>query len=119
MIYLMRPITHPAIKDVTVEGILHAFSDPVRIHLYAQIVAAECPQICSALQTVKDLKLPKSSLSQHLKIMREAGLIRSERKGVTMLNTTRCAELGERFGPLVKTILEAYFQQDKKKKRTT
>jgi DNA-binding transcriptional ArsR family regulator len=34
-----------------------------------------------------DLKLHKSTLSQHFKILREAGLIRSERKGVELYAT--------------------------------
>jgi DNA-binding transcriptional ArsR family regulator len=34
--------------------------------------------------------IPKSSLSQHFKALREAGLIRSERHGVEMRNTSRC-----------------------------
>src|SRR5580704_18545533 len=43
----MRPLFHPSIEDVTVEGILHALSDPVRVAIYSQIVASGCPQNCS------------------------------------------------------------------------
>lgn len=113
----MRPITHPNIKDITVEGILHAFSDPVRVQIYAEIAMAECPQRCSDFLKLKGKDLPKSTLSQHFKILREAGLIRSVKQGVTMNNTTRCAELKERFGELIPTILGAYLQQDKKRKK--
>jgi DNA-binding transcriptional ArsR family regulator len=52
--------------------------------------------------------LPKATLCQHFKLLREAGLIRSERKGVEMHNTTRCAELKERFGDMLATILTTY-----------
>lgn len=104
-------------KDVSVEGILHAFSDPVRVMIYAEIALAECPQSCSNFLNVKGKDLPKSTLSQHFKILREAGLIRSEKKGVVMHNMTRCAELKERFGELVPTILGAYLHQDKKRKK--
>src|ERR1700693_117970 len=74
----MRPLIHPSIDEVTVEGILHALSDPVRVAMYADIVAQECPQNCSNFLTVSDQAIPKSTLSQHFKILREAGLIRSE-----------------------------------------
>jgi len=57
--------------------------------------------------------LPKSTLSQHFRILREAGLIRSERKGVELINTTRCEELKERFGPMILAIVEAYAKQHK------
>lgn len=112
----MRPLQHPAIQDVTVEGILHALSDPVRVQIYAEIASAGCPQTCSNFLTIQDRKLPKSTLSQHFKILREAGLIRSERKGVEMHNTTRCAEIFERFGALLPSIIEAYKIQGGKSK---
>ncbi|RYX85248.1 ArsR family transcriptional regulator [bacterium] len=104
----MRPISHPSIEDVTVEGILHALSDPVRAAIYAQLDVAECSQNCSNFLEVSDRTIPKSTLSQHFKILREAGLIRSERKGVEMHNTGRCAEIDKRFPGLVQSILSAY-----------
>ena len=36
----MRQLQHPAIADVSVEGILHALSDPVRAQIYARICAS-------------------------------------------------------------------------------
>jgi hypothetical protein len=54
--------------------------------MYAEIVAQECPQSCSNFLTVSDKAIPKSTLSQYCKILREAGLIRSERHGVEMHN---------------------------------
>src|ERR1700761_1617053 len=104
----MRPLFHPQIQDVTVEGILHALSDPVRFAIYVSIVAAECPQCCSDYLKVSEKNIPKSTLSQHFKSLREAGLIRSERCGVEMHNTSRCTELDSRFPGLVKTIVEAH-----------
>ncbi|HEU0118643.1 MAG TPA: helix-turn-helix domain-containing protein [Alphaproteobacteria bacterium] len=112
----MKPLYHPSANDITVEGILYAFADPVRVRIYADIAKSECPQICSAFLAVGEKPMPKSTLSQHFKILREAGLIRSERRGVELHNVTRCAELKERFGPLVANIIEAYSQQHKKAK---
>jgi hypothetical protein len=31
----MKPLFHPSIEDLTVEGVLHALSDPVRLAIYA------------------------------------------------------------------------------------
>jgi DNA-binding transcriptional ArsR family regulator len=100
-------------ENVTVEGILHALSDPVRTAIYAGIVAQECPQSCAAFLTVGDKPIPKSTLSQHFKILREAGLIRSERHGVEMHNTSRCAELERRFPGLIRAIVTAYTTRSK------
>src|SRR5712671_5078010 len=109
----MRPLYHPSLKEITVQGVLYALSDPVRVRIYAELTQADCAMICSALLSNGNLKLPKSTLSQHFKILREAGLIRSERKGVELKNSTRCQELKKKFGPLVATIIEAYKSEAK------
>jgi DNA-binding transcriptional ArsR family regulator len=72
---------------------------------------------CSAFMFNGNLKLPKSTLSQHFKILREAGLIRSERKGVELKNSTRCRELKKKFGPMIVGILNAYASEAEESKR--
>jgi DNA-binding transcriptional ArsR family regulator len=76
----VRPLFHPAVSDITVEGLLYALSDPVRAQIYAEMATSECPLNCSNFRKVDNRTLPKATLSQHFKILREAGLIRSERK---------------------------------------
>jgi DNA-binding transcriptional ArsR family regulator len=104
----MRPLVHPAVEDVPVEAILHALSDPVRVAIYADIVGQECSQNCSTFLHAGDKPIPKSTLSQHFKILREAGLIRGERRGVEMHNTSRCAEIDQRYPGLIATIVKAH-----------
>lgn len=104
----MRPLFHPAIEDITVEGILYALSDPVRVAIYADIAGQQCTVSCSNFLTVADQPIPKSTLSQHFKILRENGLIRSERRGVEMLNATRCQDIEGRFPGLIRAILNAH-----------
>ena len=104
----MRPLFHPSIEDITVEGILHALSDPVRVAMFIDIAGQACPQNCSNFLIVSDKAIPKSTLSQHFKILREAGLIRSERHGVEMQNTSRCTELDGRFPGLLQAIIGAH-----------
>jgi len=113
----MRPLFHPSIEEVTVEGILHALSDPVRVAMYADIVAQECPQNCSNFLTVSDKVIPKSTLSQHFKMLREAGLIRSERHGVEIHNISRCTELEKRFPGLIRAIVTAHTIQSEDEAR--
>src|SRR5438874_2347007 len=109
----MRPLFHPSMEDVTVEGILHALSDPVRAAIYADIVASQCSRSCSNFLKVSEKAIPKSTLSQHFKALREAGLIRAERRGVEMHNVSRCAELEERFPGLIRAIVNAHAIQSK------
>ena len=104
----MRPLTHPALDDITVEGILHALSDPVRAAIYAQLAGSACAHTCSNFLQVSDRSIPKSTLSQHFRALREAGLIRSERHGVEMHNSSRCEEIEQRFPGLLAAIMNAH-----------
>ncbi len=104
----MRPLFHPSMDDITVEGILHALSDPVRVAIFADIVGSDCSQNCSNFVNVSDKPIPKSTLSQHFKALREAGLIRGERRGVEMQNSSRCAEIEKRFPGLIAAIVNAH-----------
>jgi DNA-binding transcriptional ArsR family regulator len=107
----MRPLIHPSIEDITVEGILHVLSDPVRVAIYAQMANAGCAFNCTNFSQVSDKTIPKSTLSQHFRALREAGLIRSERHGVEMHNTTRCKEIEQRFPGLIGAIMNAHAVQ--------
>jgi DNA-binding transcriptional ArsR family regulator len=114
----MRPLFHPSVEDVTVEAILHALSDPVRVAIFADIAASACSQNCSNFLQVSEKPIPKSTLSQHFKALREAGLIRGERRGVEMQNTSRCAEIDKRFPGLIAAIVNAHnIQMQSKPKR--
>ena len=104
----MRPLFHPVIEDVRPEAILHALSDPVRAAIFTEISGAGCVEACSSFATMGDRAIPKSSLSHHIKILREAGLIRCERHGVEMRNHSRCAEVDKRFPGLLAAIMGAY-----------
>jgi DNA-binding transcriptional ArsR family regulator len=104
----MRPLFHPSIEDVTVEGILHALSDPVRVAIFTDLATSDCASNCSTFLHVSEKKIPKSTLSHHFKALREAGLIRAERRGVEMHNTSRCSEIDVRFPGLIAAIINAH-----------
>jgi len=114
----VRPLFHPSLEEITVEGILHALSDPVRVAIFAELVAQECSQNCSMFLTVSDKRIPKSTLSQHFRALREAGLIRSERRGVEMQNISRCAEVEKRFPGLIRAIVNAHTIQSRDEARS-
>jgi DNA-binding transcriptional ArsR family regulator len=113
----MRPLLHPSMDDVRLEAILHALSDPVRAAIFAEIACVGAVQTCSSFASIGDRVIPKSSLSQHFKVLREAGLIRSERQGVEMRNFSRCAEVDERFPGLLAAILDAHARNGRRRRR--
>ena len=112
---IMKPIFHPSLDAITLEGIFHALSDPARTAIFANIAFSECAQNCTALAQVSDRAIPKSTLSQHFNALREAGLIRSERRGVEVKNISRCGELEQRYPGLIPSILNAYKKQFQEK----
>jgi DNA-binding transcriptional ArsR family regulator len=97
---IMRPLFHPSLEDVTVEAILHALSDPVRVAIFADIAASECSQTCSNFVNFSERPIPKSTLSQHFKALREAGLIRG---------------VEQRFPGLIAAIVNAHNVQSQQK----
>ena len=64
--------------------------------------------IGSTFLKVTSQAIPKSTLSHHFKVLREAGLVRGERHGVEMLNSSRCAEIDKRFPGLIAAIVRAH-----------
>jgi DNA-binding transcriptional ArsR family regulator len=71
----MRPLYHPAAADITVQGILHALSDPVRIRIMMELLTSESTLNCTDFLHIYNAPLPKSTLSKHIGILREAGLL--------------------------------------------
>ena len=110
----MKPLVHPALEDLTVEGILHALSDPTRVEIFSRIADSACSANCSSFIAVGEKPIPKSTLSQHFKVLRDAGLVRSERVGVEMQNSSRCAEIETRFPGLLPAIVLALKTQSNK-----
>ena len=67
----MRPLLHPSPDTLRPEAILHALSDPERAAIFAEIAGVECLQRCSVLANTGERVIPKSSLSQHFKVLRD------------------------------------------------
>jgi len=62
-----------------VAGVLKALADPVRLQLYSRIVAAADGEACVC--DIQDVGVGQSTVSHHLKKLREAGVLISERRG--------------------------------------
>ena len=113
----MRPLFHPSVDEITVQGILYALSDPARVRILLELADSDCAKNCSTFININKTPLPKSTLSQHFKILREAGLIHSVRKGVELQNEIRCTDLKKRFGPMIGEIIKAYQDEAKRAAR--
>ena len=103
-----RPLRHPDIDNVTIVDILHALADPVRLAIVGELMEAREGMSCVETMGRVHLVLPRSTCSQHFQILREAGLIRCERKGVELSSRLRFDEIEGRFPGLLKSILRSY-----------
>lgn len=98
----MRPIFHPDKADISLEAVLYALGDPVRLEIVKRL-AAESELCCAAI----DAPVAKSTLSHHFKILRESGVIHCRKQGTQHMNSLRYADLNDRFPGLLEAILRA------------
>ncbi|WP_060978838.1 MULTISPECIES: ArsR/SmtB family transcription factor, partial [Pseudomonadota] len=96
----MRNYAHPDLADVSIEHLLHALSDPVRLDIVRQL-ARDGEASCAAL----DGGRPKSSMSHHFRVLRSAGLVHTRIAGVQHMNTLRREEVDKRFPGLLRAVL--------------
>ncbi|WP_213776596.1 helix-turn-helix domain-containing protein [Caballeronia sp. dw_276] len=97
----MRNYNHPDPKDFALERIFNALSDPVRLDIVrhlARVTEATCGEL--------DGGRPKSSMSHHFRILRDAGLVQTRVAGTVHQNTLRLDELESRFPGLMEAILK-------------
>ncbi len=65
------------------------------------------PDCMSCTEAAKPCpKMAKSTLSNHFRVLREAGLVRTAKKGVEHQNVVREADINVRFPGLLKSILK-------------
>lgn len=98
----MARFTHPRLEDVPLDLALHALADPNRLEMVARLAAAERLRCSDAAPCEA---IPKSTLSNHLKLLRAAGLIETTQVGREMINTLRRSEFDRRFPGLLDAVL--------------
>lgn len=74
------PVTHVDRRDFTAQAeLLKALANPYRLKIIATIVGSEDP-VC-VCDLTDGLPIRQSSVSHHLAILRDAGILVSERRG--------------------------------------
>jgi DNA-binding transcriptional ArsR family regulator len=97
----MRAISHPITEQLSLPGVLHALSDPVRLEIVREL-AEGAELACGAL----DAPVSKSTLSHHLKVLRDAGLTQTRAVGVHRFVSLRAEDVDARFPGLLGCVLE-------------
>jgi ArsR family transcriptional regulator len=91
-------------QAVHVAGLLKALADPVRLRLMSIIAAADEACVCD-LTGPFDVSQP--TISHHLKVLRDAGLVDSERRGTWVYYRARRDALDAMGGLFTGTLAKA------------
>jgi DNA-binding transcriptional ArsR family regulator len=97
----VRTVSHPAVEDITLVSVLAALGHPIRMDIVRTLaLKGQCVQA--------DFTAPvsQSTLSHHMKTLRDAGVVFSRPDGTVCLVTLRPA-LEARFPGLLAMILDA------------
>src|SRR3954471_1482728 len=84
---LVIEVIEPAIETVTIDVVLSALADPVRLTFVRALDAAGDWTCGSDVLRNTGVTIGKSTLSHHIKVLRDAGLIRTRVDGIRRLVT--------------------------------
>jgi DNA-binding transcriptional ArsR family regulator len=97
----MREIRHPSASELDLATILRTVGDPVRLAIVQELLAhGEC--ICTSLNEAVDI--PASTLSYHLRLLREAGVTRTRAMGTERHVSVRRDDLDRLFPGLLELL---------------
>lgn len=99
----MKILHHPNRNDIHLSSVLYALSDPVRLSIVDRI-AHQGEQPCSAFTT----PVAKSTLSHHIRTLRESGVVNVRVQGTQHFVTIRQEDLELRFPGLLTSVIQAY-----------
>lgn len=85
-------------------ALLSALADPVRVTIVRKLYDSQEGLCCADASPAGNL--PKSTLSNHFRVLREAGLIRTEKHGLQHVSQLRRAEIDKKFPGLLKLVLK-------------
>ena|SRR5436190_17063605 len=94
---------HPERDEIELASVLHALSDPQRLHIVHELASDSSPRPCGSIE----LDVTKSTMTHHFRVLREAGVIRQERVGTTKLTALRRDDLEARFPGLLDAVISA------------
>ncbi|RSK27629.1 transcriptional regulator [Bacillus sp. HMF5848] len=97
----MKLLYHPPIESIPYTKVLHALSEPNRIRII-RCLNESGENNCTAYSI--ELMLNKSTVSHHIKILREAGLIEGRIEGKEHIYSLRKDEINKKFPGLLNSV---------------
>jgi DNA-binding transcriptional ArsR family regulator len=98
-----RNLPEPTVDELDLVAVLQALGDPVRLTLAAALSKYDGPATCSV--DSYEIGVSASTLSHHWRVLREAGVTRTEVQGRRRLISLRRDDLDVRFPGLLDSVL--------------
>jgi DNA-binding transcriptional ArsR family regulator len=96
------PLHQPAAGELELPAVLHALSDPIRLGIVRSLSDAGACN-CGSFS----VPVAKSTLSHHLRVLREAGVTLTTPDGTQRVVSLRTEDLNTRFPGLLDAVLAA------------
>ena len=97
-------VIHPPVEELSLPKVLAALADPARLAT-VQTLSRVGESACGQIQHDAGLVVSKSTMSHHLRILREAGITYSRVQGARRLLTLRREDLDSRFPGLLDAVI--------------
>jgi DNA-binding transcriptional ArsR family regulator len=98
----VREIRHPAASELDLAHILRTLGDPVRLSI-VRLLADDRERRCTEVGDV--VGITASTLSYHLRLLREAGVTRTRAEGTERHVSLRRDDLEETFPGLLEVLV--------------
>ena len=95
-------LDQPTADELELPTVLHALSDPIRLRIVRDLADAGACN-CGSFA----VPVAKSTLSHHLRVLREAGVTLTEPSGTQRVVSLRRTDLDARFPGLLDAVLSA------------
>ncbi|GAA2117818.1 helix-turn-helix transcriptional regulator [Kitasatospora saccharophila] len=100
----MSEVQEPPVEAVTIDAVLVALADPIRLTLVRALNDAGDWTCGSDVLRSTGITIGRSTLSHHLKVLREAGLVRTRVQGTRRMVMLRHDDLEHRFPGLLRML---------------
>ena len=94
-------LEYPERDELQLVDVLQALGDPIRLQIVRILDQADGAIACNEM----GLPVAKSTGSHHLKVLREAGVVRAQADGTRRYYTLRADDLDARFPGLLESVL--------------
>ncbi len=97
----LKILFHPNRDDIELTSVLYALSDPIRLSI-VNAIAKSGEQSCGYF----DFPVVKSTMTHHVRTLREAGVLNVRKQGTQHFLTLRSEDLNIRFPGLLAAIIQ-------------